>query len=615
MKKPTLSRMSLFRPPVFEDNPDQTQSAKLMHQIVIISWILPMLGFLVGLQNVELRPVIFPPSIAVAAVLILLHILIQMGKISAASVVFIGTLFILFTYLNYRSAGEVRPLLLLTALVVVITGLLMGSRGVAMVSIFMALQNAVIVYMRTNGMISVQENNPPLLQNIIVISAGYLSIALLLRLAMKRLEDSLKQVREREEELSSKNQELRLLSAQLEKRVAERTQALTASSEISRRLSSILDRRQLAVEVVEQLKAAFHYYHAHIYLMDNTGDQLVMTGGTGEVGKTLLSNSHKISRGKGLVGRAAASKSVVWAADTSKEPAWLPNPLLPETRSEIAAPILAGDEVLGVLDVQNNIVNSLTEQDATLLRSIADQVSVALKNIAATEAIARRADELQKVAKVGAGTSTLLENENEMFAQIARLTQREFGYEHVHIFTFHEKSQMLEIKACSWPEGKEQQGEHLDARIHVSQEQFPAAFAARTHQPVIMNNAPRNPGWQPDPLLPQTVSEMAIPLLAGGILVGVLDLKSNQPNAFSPEDASIQTILATQIAVGIQNVRAFQKTRQQARQEALLGSINQKIQSCATVEDALKVTSRELGRALGSEYVSLRLGKPAGEKI
>ena len=174
---------------------------------------------------------------------------------------------------------------------------------------------------------------------------------------------------------------------------------------------------------------------------------------------------------------------------------------------------------------------------------------------------------------------------------------------------------MLEIEACSWPESMEQPGKHVDARVHISQEHIPAACAARTRSPFIMNNIQQSSNWQPDPLLPQTASEIAVPLMSGDTLIGILDVKSNRPEAFSEDDASILSILAVQVAVAMQNVRAFQKTRQQAKQEALVSSINQKIQSCTTVEDALKVTTRELGRALGSDYVSLRLGKPDNENI
>lgn len=195
--------------------------------------------------------------------------------------------------------------------------------------------------------------------------------------------------------------QLRQTLAGLEQHVADRTRAIETSSEVSRRLSTILDQKQLALAVVEEVQRAFHYYHAHIYLYDDLGENLVMVGGTGEVGQLMLGRGHTIPKGRGLVGSAAVSNQVILVSDTQSDPTWLPNPLLPDTKSEVAVPIAVGDRVSGVLDVQHNIVNGLTQQDIDLLQSIANQVAVAVQNANLFTQTQRLADREALVNAIG----------------------------------------------------------------------------------------------------------------------------------------------------------------------------------------------------------------------
>jgi putative methionine-R-sulfoxide reductase with GAF domain len=187
----------------------------------------------------------------------------------------------------------------------------------------------------------------------------------------------------------------------LEERVFERTRGLSLTAEASRSMSNILDRNQLLLEVVDQIQKAFNYYHVHVYQVDEEQNFLIMSGGTGEAGKALLIGKHKLAMGQGLVGRAAQNKRPVFVPDVGQEVGWVPNPLLPETKAEIAVPIILGGQLLGVLDVQHNITNGLNLEDVVLLESLANQFAVSLRNTAIYEQAQNHARQAALVNQIG----------------------------------------------------------------------------------------------------------------------------------------------------------------------------------------------------------------------
>jgi len=173
------------------------------------------------------------------------------------------------------------------------------------------------------------------------------------------------------------------LANQLEQNISileQRTQALNTNVEISRQISSILNIDNLINGIVTRIQHASNYYHVHIYIVDELTNDLLMAGGTGEAGTALLVGGHKVSQGEGLVGRAANTKETVLVSNVAEEEGWLPNPLLPDTQAEIAVPIVIGDQVLGVLDVQQNEADTLSEVDTQLLELVANQVAIAIRN-------------------------------------------------------------------------------------------------------------------------------------------------------------------------------------------------------------------------------------------
>lgn len=168
----------------------------------------------------------------------------------------------------------------------------------------------------------------------------------------------------------------------LEQRVEERTHNLELASEVGRTITeNVADIHQMLTKAVETIRARFNLYYTQIYLMDPSGRTITLRAGTGNTGRQLLSRGHRLQIGPGsLNGRAVAEKKAFIVSDTSQRADFLPNPLLPNTRSEMVVPLIVGGKVIGTLDMQSEVSGTFSEANLPAFEVLAGQFAVAVQN-------------------------------------------------------------------------------------------------------------------------------------------------------------------------------------------------------------------------------------------
>jgi GAF domain-containing protein len=184
------------------------------------------------------------------------------------------------------------------------------------------------------------------------------------------------------------SQKLSGLIYDLEQRVAERTESLTrktdqlrAASHIARQTAEIQDLSNLLDLVARLVTDQFGFYHTGIFLMSETGDEVILQAASSEGGKRMIEKGHTLSVGKqGIVGYVALQKKPRIAMDVGADAVFFNNPDLPMTRSELSLPLLIRDQVLGVLDIQSDKPRAFNVDDIDVLQTLADQIAVAIEN-------------------------------------------------------------------------------------------------------------------------------------------------------------------------------------------------------------------------------------------
>ncbi len=388
--------------------------------------------------------------------------------------------------------------------------------------------------------------------------------------------------------------QLQTLISGLEQRVADRTRRLEIVATLGEHLNTILNLEELLPQVVDQIKENFDYYHAHIYLFDEQRKRLVVAAGTGQAGAEMKIQGHSIALDAptSLVARAARTGQIVRVDNVREAEDWLPNPLLPDTYSEMAVPIGLEEEVAGVLDVQENRIAGLDEGDANLLRSLANQVAVAIRN----------ARLFQKVEAALAEAREAQQRYLEQAWDRTRLAHRSAGRVQ---FNLAEVAPLLPEAAIA--EARQQALAHAEPVV-----------VALTASRQGSRGAGEQGSDNDDPLLnpphaPRSTSHALVaPIMVQNVPIGDLQLHGIDPerNWTEGELALIEAVV-DQVAQAAENLRLFEETRERASRERLIGQVSDKLRRAPDIDTLMKTAVEELARVLEPDRTFIRLGSEA----
>ncbi|NUM46364.1 MAG: PAS domain S-box protein [Anaerolineales bacterium] len=555
----TSLRRSLAAP-IFEDE-EKTRTAFLLNTLSILILVTlflgitlsPFISLLVGspLQYAQ----VFSLFVSRAGLLILITllnlVLLRLGYVRQASMLFVFFAWLLVTYNTYRSGGVQSLSYLNFLLPIIIAGLFLGIRAAFFYAALSFVAGGIILTLFNNNQLPPYEPLTPV-GAFILGGISFSLTALIISLYVRRLTETLGL-------LQKANKELELVGKNLEKRVEERTRALTSSAEISRQLSTLLNPDQLMLEVVEKIKTTYNYYHGQIYLLDNSKKNLVLAGATGDVGKKLMAQGHFLPLERGLVGRVARTRLGLVVPDTSQNPDWVPNPLLPDTKAEVTVPILLGNELLGVLDMQDNQVGDVTEEDLELIQAIANQVAIALQN-------ARQYEETQLLFRASQAIATA-NSYQEMLEIFMNYATPQADQGSLLVFENTAEGQLLAVDyAAAWSRDKNHR-QPIRVGSRFAPEQIPFIQFFANNQALIISDIHATPGPQSTPpeiatvLTQFGVQAMAgFPLTLGGKLLGAILFGYTEPHTFVERELQPAQAITNQVAVLLRSQQLFAET-------------------------------------------------------
>jgi phosphoserine phosphatase RsbU/P len=367
------------------------------------------------------------------------------------------------------------------------------------------------------------------------------------------------------------------------------TEVLATLAEIGEEVNASLDLDEVLARAAALIKRHIDYEIFGVLMIEGDGSYLRHRFAIGYPRE--LAENLRIPMGQGITGTAAATGHSVRVSDTSKDPRYIN--AIESVRSELAVPLVVRGKCVGVLDIQSRHVDYFTRDQQNILTLLGSRLAIAIENARLFEKVKAQADTLLLLSEVGRETSAILEVE-ELLRRAAEQTKRVIDYQILSIMLYDEEQKVFRHRVDV------KHGQSVQGKLRAGASEGIVGAAATLKQPVLVPDVTVDSRYVM--VNPETRSELAIPMLHQGKVIGVLDLESPIPNYFTEDHVQTLSILAANLAVSLENARLYE---QLAKEEARL---ERDLQAAKRIQGALlrPVPTEDYGVDIAARYLSAR---------
>jgi len=366
-------------------------------------------------------------------------------------------------------------------------------------------------------------------------------------------------------------------------------EVLATLAEIGEEVNASLDLDEVLSHTALLIKRHIDYEFFGVLLLDETGSYLTHRFAIGY--PPGLAENLRIPVGQGITGTAVSTGQPVRVSDTSQDPRYIN--AIESVKSELAVPLLFRGKCVGVLDIQSRHLNYFTKDQQRIVTLLASRLVIAIENARLFQKVRTQAETLLVLNEVSREISSILDVE-ELLRRAAELVKRVIDYQIVSIMLYDEEQKVfrhrLDVK----------HGQRVQGKLRVAATEGIVGAAATLREPVLVPDVTTDPRYLM--VNPETRSELAIPMIFKGKVIGVLDLESPQLLYFTEEHVQTLTILAANLAVSLENARLYEQV---ARDEARM---ERDLQAAKRIQGALlrPVPADDYGLDVAARYLSAR---------